>query len=103
MFMDTSSPPPIACGLTPAQLQQRREILIPGLLKRAEQVSELTNGLRLQFSYRGGLLAEITEVIEQERTCCTFLHFTLSIEPSGGAITFEITGPAGTREMLLSL
>jgi hypothetical protein len=92
-----------ACGLSPEQLQQRRQVLIPGLLKCADQVTDLDDGFRLRFAYRDGLLAELARVIEQEQTCCSFLRFRLSIEPSAGPITFEVTGPPGTREMLRSL
>jgi hypothetical protein len=100
--MSTSSSSP-SCNLSPAQLQERRNALIPGLLKKADNVTDVAHGLRLQFSHRPGLLAELTRVIEAEQTCCSFLRFQVSIEPSAGPITFEITGPPGTREMLRSL
>ena len=98
--MSISSSP--VCSLTPEQLQQRRQALITGLLKRADQVTDLDDGLRLHFAYRAGLLAELTRVIEQEQDCCNFLRFQLSVEPSAGPITFEVTGPPGTRQMLRS-
>jgi hypothetical protein len=99
--MSTSSSP--ICSLSPEQLQQRRQVLIPGLLKRADQVTSLDDGFRLRFAYRDGLLAELARVIEQEQTCCSFLRFRLSVEPGAGPITFEVTGPPGTGQMLRSL
>jgi hypothetical protein len=99
--MSTSASP--VCSLSPEQLQQRRQALIPGLLKRAENVTDLEDGLRLRFGHRAGLLADLTGVIEQEQDCCSFLRFHLSVEPNGGPVTFEVTGPAGTRQMLRSL
>ena len=33
----------------------------------------------------------------------TFLSFRLSVEASGGPVTFDITGSEGTRQMLKSL
>jgi hypothetical protein len=99
--MSTSSSP--ACSLSPAQLQERRQALIPGLLKRADQVTDLDDGLRLRLAYRDGLLGELARVIEQEQTCCSFLRFQLSVEASAGPIVFEVTGPPGTRQMLRSL
>ncbi|EYF00323.1 hypothetical protein [Chondromyces apiculatus] len=101
--MSTGSPARPSCSLSSAQLAQRRQALIPGLLERAEQVTDLDEGLRLHFKHRPGLLAELAAVIEQEQVCCSFLRFQLSIEPGAGPVDVEITGPAGTREMLRSL
>jgi hypothetical protein len=99
--MSASSAP--VCSLSPEQLQQRRQALIPGLLKRAEEVTDLDDGLRLRFAHRAGLLAELTRVIEQEQECCSFLRFQLSVAPNAGPIIFDVTGPAGTHQMLRSL
>lgn len=41
-------------------------------------------------------------VIASERQCCPFLTFRLTVEPQEGPIWLELTGPAGTREMLMS-
>ena len=94
---------PIACTLTPGELSSRREQLLPGLLKRAEEVTDLGNGLRMRFESRPGLLAELVGIIDQERSCCSFLRFHLTAEPGTGPVTFEVTGPPGTREMLRAL
>lgn len=91
------------CSLSPEELKQRRQALIPGLIKQADRVTDLKNGLRLYFEPKAGLLAEIARVMEQERDCCSFLKFKLSVEPSDGPITFEVSGPPGTRQMLKSL
>lgn len=95
--------PPIACTLTPGELDARRAQLIPGLIERAEEVADLEDGLRLTFESSPGLLQELARVVDQERTCCSFLRFKLSAEPGTGPVTFEVTGPPGTREMLRAL
>lgn len=87
------------CALTPAELQAKRPDLLPSLRDKAEQVTRLENGFRLRFASRPGTLGEITRVIEQERSCCSFLQFKIEIEPNGGPIALEVTGPPGTREM----
>ena len=99
----TPSSTEVSCSLTPEQLQKRRQELIPGLIKRAQEVTDLPNGLRLRFDQRAGLLNELANVIEQEQDCCNFLRFELSVAPNAGDVTFEVTGPAGTREMLRAL
>ena len=101
--MAESGDKPIACTLTPAELNSRRDTLLPGLIKRAEEVTDLENGLRMRFESRPGLLAELVSIIDQERTCCSFLKFHLIAEPGTGPVVFEVTGPPGTREMLRAL
>ena len=98
--MPTTTP---ACTLSPAELQQRRHELLPGLFKRADHITDLPDGLRLHFAAREGLLTELARIIEAEQTCCNFLRFAITVEPAGGAVTFEVTGPTGTREMLRGL
>lgn len=94
---------PIACSLTTEDLKARAGELLPGLMRTATEVVDLENGLRLTFPSRPELLTHILAVSEQERACCRFLRFQLTTEPTGGPITLEVTGPAGTRELLRSL
>lgn len=99
----STEPREVACALSPNELNARREQLLPGLMKRAEQVTDLEDGLRLHFQSTPGLLAEFAQIIESERTCCSFLRFRIDVEPDSGPVTFDMTGPAGTREMLRAL
>ena len=46
------------------------------------------------------ILATIAQTIDAERQCCRFLRFSITVEPDGGPITLELTGPPGTREFL---
>ncbi|MGQ0553003.1 MAG: hypothetical protein ACT4PU_07260 [Planctomycetota bacterium] len=94
---------PLVCTLTPEQMNAAREGLIPGLVEQADRVTDLENGLRISFTTRTGLLSELATMMEQERGCCRFLRFQLTAEPGTGAITLDVTGPPGTREMLRSL
>ena len=101
--MEPESDPPVACTLTAAELEARRQGLIPGLIGKALEVSDLPNGLRLRFKPEAGLLPELARVMETERECCRFLKFELKADPGAGPVTLEVTGPAGTAEMLRSL
>jgi hypothetical protein len=101
--MDENEDQSIACTLTPGELASRREQLLPGLMERAEEVTDIEDGLRMRFESRPGLLAELVGVIDQERTCCSFLRFHLTAAPGTGPVTFEVTGPPGTREMFRAL
>ena len=73
------------------------------LRHQADTIDDLPDGLRLHFAHRVGLLAELVHIIEQERLCCQFLRFQITVEPSGGSLIFEVTGPEGTRELLRAL
>jgi hypothetical protein len=94
---------PIACELTPAEITARRTALLPGLLARAEERTTLCNGFRWRFSASSEVLTVAAETINAERQCCRFLQFVLTVEPGGGSMWLEITGPQGTAEFLESL
>jgi hypothetical protein len=81
----------------------RRAALLPGLLVRAEERTSLDNGFRWRFDVSSELLIAAAETINAERQCCRFLRFVLTVEPAGGSIWLEITGPQGTPEFLESL
>jgi hypothetical protein len=94
---------PIACALTPTEITARRVALLPGLLARAEERTTLPDGGRWRFVASSKLLAAAAETINAERQCCRFLRFVLTVEPDGGPMWLEITGPQGTIELLETL
>jgi hypothetical protein len=55
-------------------------------------VQAIPQDLRLLFGRR--------RIIDSERSCCSFLRFQLTAEPATGPVTFDETGPPGTREVL---
>ena len=97
------SNPPIACTLTPGQLSACRDHLLPGLVARAQRNDLVSDGYRLTFDATSDALQAIASTIERERHCCQFLRFQLTIEPAGGPIVLDITGPDGTREFVRDL
>ena len=94
---------PIACTLTPDALRARRAGLLSDLLRRAEDREDVPEGLRLRFAPTGETLATITRAVEAERHCCRFLRFVITVEPDGGPVFLELSGPPGTREFLDAL
>jgi len=96
-------PLPIACTLGPAALKARREDLLGGLVRRAEQRTELVSGYRVRFKPNEGVLATMANVVEIERQCCRFLTFHITVEPDDGPIWLEFTGPPGTKQFLAAL
>lgn len=94
---------PIACTLNPAALKARTEGLLVDLVGRADQRLELTDGHRLRFAASEETLVAIARTVDAERQCCSFLRFTITVEPDEGPITLDLTGPSGTREFLSAL
>jgi len=94
---------PIACELTSAEIQARREGLLPGLLAQAQERVALPQGFRWRFAASGEFLAAAAKTIDAERQCCRFLQFVLTVESNAASIWLEITGPQGTAEFLDTL
>jgi hypothetical protein len=94
---------PVACTLTPDALRARRAGLLSDLLRRAEAREDLPEGLRVRFAPTSDTLATIASAVEAERQCCRFLRFGITVEPDGGPVFLEFTGPPGTREFIGAL
>ena len=94
---------PVACTLSPHALKTRREGLLSDLLGRADEHEELPDGHRLRFASAHDTLSLIATTVEAERECCHFLRFQIVVEPDGGPICLEMTGPSGTREFISAL
>ena len=91
---------PIACTLAASDLQARRTGLLRNLLARARSSEPLSNGHRLVFAASSDVLTAIVAAVDGERQCCRFLRFSLAVEPDGGPVVLDLTGPPGTREFL---
>ena len=94
---------PIACNLTDAEFQERRTAVLKTVKAAVVEVKELGNGYAYRFPSEEIWIRELTKLITAERGCCPFLRFDLRIEPSGGPIWLELTGPEGTKDFLHSL
>lgn len=91
---------PVACGLMPAQLHERRRGLLANVRAAMAEVRELENGYSYKFPLVGETLAELTNLIQLEHQCCPFLTFTLTIESGADSVTLALTGPPGTKQFL---
>ena len=94
---------PIACSLTPPELQERRSTLLRKVKDAVVEVKELNEGYAYRFPADGEWIVELANVITLERECCPFLTFNLRLEPAAGPIWLELTGPQGTKDFLRSL
>src|SRR6267378_6969953 len=86
---------PVVCTLTPATVASRKAAL-RGLVGRADSREETATGIRVTLP--ADALSAILEAVDAERKCCRFLRFDITVEPDGGPIALELSGPPGTRE-----
>ena len=94
---------PVVCSLTPAALKARRERMLSKLLELALDREELPSGHRLRFAATADTLSAIAHTVDAERQCCRFLRFSITVEPDGGPISLELTGPPGTAPFIAAL
>ena len=90
---------PIACTLSAADLATRRAAL-RALRTACLEARRIDDGMSLRFASEPALLPRLAEVVDREQQCCRFLRFVLTVEPDGGGIQLEITGPPGTADFL---
>jgi hypothetical protein len=98
-----AEPLPVACSLSPDALAARRAGLLRDLVARAESREALPSGLRLRFPAERDTLTTIAAAVDAERQCCRFLRFEIAVEPDGGPIALELSGPPGTSDFLAAL
>ena len=91
---------PVACNLMPAELQERRRNVLSKVISAVTETTELENGFQYRFTPGGELISELGKLIQLEHQCCPFLTFRLTVEPEGGSMLLEMTGPEGTKEFL---
>jgi hypothetical protein len=91
---------PVSCSLNERELAERRAGILADLRARRREARWLLNGASFRFAADPAMLAALAEFIQLESKCCPFLRFRLTVEPGGGPVWLELTGPEGTREFL---
>ncbi|HEU4401403.1 MAG TPA: hypothetical protein VFT43_04805 [Candidatus Polarisedimenticolia bacterium] len=94
---------PVACTLSDADWRERRSRVLEKVLGRVQERRPLEDGYALRFATDDVVLAELLQLIQLERQCCAFLRFRLTVEPGGGPVWLELTGPPGTKSFLETL
>lgn len=91
-----------ACTLTVLNEGERKQLtsVTGSLFAAVQETRELENGFAFRFLNQPDQLTQIASFIEYESQCCSFLKFTLEVEPSSGPIWLHITGEEGTKSFL---
>src|SRR5215211_5370975 len=93
---------PVACNwaaLTPVQ-QERQRALYRQLRADVEEVLELEDGYAFRHSPDKKVLLAVAEFVANERLCCPFFEFGITIERAGGPVWLCMTGGEEAKRVL---
>jgi hypothetical protein len=93
---------PVACNwsaLTAVQ-QERQRALYRQLRADAQEVLELEDGYAFRHSPDRAVVLAIAEFVANERLCCPFFEFSITVERAGGPIWLRITGEGEAKSVL---
>ena len=93
---------PIACdwsALT-AEQQERQRSLYRCLRENVREARELDDGYAFRHSPDGDVLLAIAEFVANERLCCPFFDFALTVERGGGPVWLRMTGKGEAKHVL---
>src|SRR5215813_6680718 len=94
--------PPLVCNMgvfTPIQREAHIQTART-LIQSVESVQDVENGYEFTFPNETELISKIAEFISNERLCCPFLRFTLTVGPDRQPVSLSLNGPVGTQEFL---
>ena len=97
-----NSQTPLACNMdvfTPAQRADHIQTTTE-LIQAVQSVQGVENGYEFRFPNESEFIAKIAEFISNERLCCPFLKFSLTIISTHEPVALSLTGPIGTQEFL---
>ena len=90
----------LACKLTTPEMDERKKTVLASLRRQVLDKEELDNGYRFKFVGTDSMINELTEFAKTERHCCDFFTFNLTMSGDTSTVWFEITGPAGAKEII---
>ena len=95
---------PLVCNmnvLTPVERENHIRTTTQ-LFQSVENIREVENGYEFIFPNPSDsdILTHMAEFISNERRCCPFLKFTLTINTDPQPSALILTGPEGTQEFL---
>jgi hypothetical protein len=85
----------VACNWSAltAEQQERQRDLYRQLRADVEEVQELEDGYAFRYSTdSGGVLLAVAEFVANERLCCPFFEFGITVERAGGPMWLRMTG-----------
>src|SRR5258706_14853349 len=101
MVINMKSETALACDMNVFTSQKRKQHVqtTRALFQKVQNIQEAEDGFEFTLP-NGSDIIKIGEFITNERRCCPFLNFTLTIETDPKPITLLLSGPEGTKEFL---
>jgi hypothetical protein len=100
-MMDVDAAAPLACvpGAIPADERAAHFALAAELFDAGlQERRELADGYAFRFAPER--LDGVMRFVANERRCCPFLEFGITVSPADGPVWLRLTGPEGTRAFL---
>lgn len=93
---------PLTCSLGAPEMRERRAGLLRRVRERVAAARPLAEpaGYELRFPGDEATVADVLELVRLESRCCAFLRFRVTVEPGGGEVTLEVSGPPGGAAIL---
>ena len=93
---------PLACNMnvfTPAQREQHIQTTRQ-LIQEVQNIQSVEHGYQFNFPNETEFISKIAEFISNERLCCPFLVFNLTVSTMHEPVSLTLSGPAGTQQFL---
>ena len=93
---------PVACDMSAltADQQERQRALLALLRADANEVRELEDGYAFRHSTDREVLLALAEFVANERLCCPFFGFAITVERGGGPVWLRMTGEREAKSVL---
>ena len=93
---------PVACNWSAltAEQQERQRALYRQLRADVREVVELEDGYAFRHSPDRAVLLAVAEFVANERLCCPFLEFGITVVESGGPMWLRMTGEGEAKRVL---
>jgi hypothetical protein len=90
------------CDLTaiPAAVREQHIANAPRIFQAAEEIRELPDGYAFRLPNEPEMFMALVHFVENERRCCPFWSFGLTVEPRGGPLWLSLTGGEDAKLLL---
>ncbi len=92
----------IACDLSVFTEAQREQHVLTtkALFEWVQEVVDLQDGYAFRLPDETSKLRQVADFIVNERLCCPFIGFTLTVQPHAGGVWLQLTGGADVKQLL---
>ena len=86
----------------PVELRERWLQIGKEVYASVQEVHELPDGYKCRLPGDAATLVKAAEYISLDRLCCTFMRWSLVVEPGEDSLWLHLTGSEGTKELTRS-